>query len=164
MKVAYVKKEIFATTTDHVVTMANVYLQCLETQDANASWAIPDHIAMSKVTLKLILIKNIINYIFSSTIIKKDPCNPNPCISGTCSNEGGNFLCHCPSGYSGTRCENRDHCNPNPCNLGKCTSQGNHYVCQCPPGYSGQHCENRDVCHPNPCHNGLCLPANNQSN
>lgn len=115
--------------------------------------------------LKVIFKRNLVKMYKLLNILKffQDPCNPNPCISGTCSNEGGNFLCHCSSGYSGTRCENRDNCKPNPCNLGKCISQIDRYFCECPPGYSGKRCENKNFCEPNPCQNGVCLQANNQS-
>ncbi len=84
---------------------------------------------------------------------------PNPCVSGTCLNQGGNFFCRCNPGYTGQKCEICDPCTPNPCsNNGQCTSQGTSFVCQCPPGFSGSRCEIRDPCTPNPCaNNGQCM-------
>ena len=76
-------------------------------------------------------------------------------ISGTCLNNGGQFVCQCPPGQLGLRCENKDPCHPNPCVSGTCLNNGGNYLCQCPPGFSGQRCEIRDPCHTNPCVSGM---------
>ena len=76
-------------------------------------------------------------------------------MTGTCLNNGGQFVCQCHPGFSGQRCENRDPCHPNPCVSGTCLNNGGNYLCQCPPGLSGQRCENRDPCHTNPCVSGM---------
>ena len=62
-----------------------------------------------------------------------DPCNhgPNPCENGgTCTDIGGNYVCSCPTGYSGDNCS-EDICQPNPCGAGTCSSDANGYVCDC---------------------------------
>ncbi len=76
--------------------------------------------------------------------------NIKACQNGQCINRGGSFICQCPPGYSGNRCEIKDPCTPNPCVNGQCMNQGGNYLCQCPPGYSGQRCEIKDPCQPNP--------------
>ncbi|CAF4549886.1 unnamed protein product, partial [Rotaria magnacalcarata] len=45
-----------------------------------------------------------------------DPCASQPCMNqGSCMRENGSFLCACPPGYSGSRCEIQDPCQNNPC-------------------------------------------------
>jgi hypothetical protein len=34
-----------------------------------------------------------------------DECAPDPCVRGTCVDQYAAFLCRCPAGYQGTRCE-----------------------------------------------------------
>ena len=34
----------------------------------------------------------------------QDPCSPNPCVHGQCSQSGSTFSCSCNSGYTGPTC------------------------------------------------------------
>ena len=112
-------------------------------------------------------------------------CNPNPCLnSGVCTvGNSGTFVCACPAGFIGTRCEtyssehfknklfeiwqpkltnasffNEKDCSP-PCVFGKCVEQlNNPHKCLCIPGYIGPACDT-DIheCASNPCQNiGVC--------
>ncbi|CAF1538304.1 unnamed protein product, partial [Didymodactylos carnosus] len=90
-----------------------------------------------------------------------DVCIPNPCLNGgQCVPNGvAGFVCRCPEGFTGNRCEDRDVCNPNPCrNGGVCVSNGNgSYQCQCKTGYQGVNCDQNDICGvKNPCICGTC--------
>jgi hypothetical protein len=39
-----------------------------------------------------------------------NPCLSNPCVNGgTCQANGNNAICLCPSGYSGSNCQNCIH-------------------------------------------------------
>ncbi|CAF2817982.1 unnamed protein product [Rotaria sp. Silwood2] len=64
---------------------------------------------------------------------------------GTCTtiSGGAGWICSCPSGFTGDRCQNMiTPCDRNPClNSGKCYPVGNSFTCACPLGYSGQTCE-----------------------
>jgi len=52
------------------------------------------------------------------------------------------YLCQCPNGYYGSRCENRNYCNPNPCaNNGLCTQTTTGYICSCSYPYTGPNCQ-----------------------
>ncbi|XP_061187045.1 neurogenic locus notch homolog protein 1-like [Saccostrea echinata] len=101
-----------------------------------------------------------------------DPCSGSPCLNGgrcLSSSNGQSYLCSCPPGYQGPRCQiDENECLSSPCmNGGICLDGKNGFTCQCPPGeggvhYTGRHCETKiskleDVCTPNPCHNeGYC--------
>ena len=73
------------------------------------------------------------------------------------------YNCECPTGYSGTNCEEDiNECDTNPCQNGAaCTETDGTtltvgvYNCECPTGYSGINCE-EDIneCDTNPCFNG----------
>ena len=45
--------------------------------------------------------------IFSITVIPgPKPCGSNPCYNrGTCQNRGNGYVCTCPPGYTGNRCQ-----------------------------------------------------------
>ena len=36
---------------------------------------------------------------------------------GQCMPNGNSFMCRCPPGFTGQKCENRDPCTPNPVNF-----------------------------------------------
>ena len=88
----------------------------------------------------------------------------NPCRNdGLCSASEGAYLCKCPTGFTGERCE-VDLCYPNPCaHRGKRSGTCQHdvtsgYACTCTPGYEGRDCHQLvDHCKSNPClHGGTC--------
>lgn len=79
----------------------------------------------------------------SNTCNLKDHCLSNPCMNGgACSYSFNDFVCSCPTGYTGKLCQHDiDSCQTNPCLQGgtcidKPGSQG--YECQCPAGYGGK--------------------------
>lgn len=37
-----------------------------------------------------------------------DPCDPNPCGSGTCTVQGELAVCQCPNGFTGEDCSTRE--------------------------------------------------------
>ncbi|XP_004677499.1 PREDICTED: sushi, von Willebrand factor type A, EGF and pentraxin domain-containing protein 1 [Condylura cristata] len=89
-------------------------------------------------------------------------CFLNPCHnSGTCQQLGRGYVCLCPPGYTGLKCEiDIDECSSLPClNNGICKDQVGGFVCECPSGYTGQLCEeNINECSSNPCLNkGTCI-------
>ena len=53
---------------------------------------------------------------------------------GTCLDNG---VCHCPTGYSGKRCET-PNCRPKCLNGGQCVDVN---VCNCKDGYTGARCQ-----------------------
>lgn len=64
-----------------------------------------------------------------------------------------NYMCQCPSGYSGTFCEIFDSCSTFPClNNGVCINKGTFgFECNCTLNFYGKNCENL-----NPCTNQTC--------
>ncbi|TKR93119.1 hypothetical protein L596_007634 [Steinernema carpocapsae] len=113
-----------------------------------------------------------------------NPCEPNPCVWGTCSvNEtSGDFECACDKGYVGKQCETTAWCttttrcscevqttlceNNSTCyikdeydyNTGKYTYLDNVYYCLCGAGFYGPGCGSPLPCTTgNPCeHGGIC--------
>ncbi|KAH0517158.1 Sushi, von Willebrand factor type A, EGF and pentraxin domain-containing protein 1 [Microtus ochrogaster] len=88
-------------------------------------------------------------------------CFLNPCHnSGTCQQLGRGYVCLCPLGYTGLKCETDiDECSSLPClNGGICRDQVGGFTCECPSGYVGQLCEeNINECSSSPCLNkGTC--------
>ncbi|KAM5298505.1 sushi, von Willebrand factor type A, EGF and pentraxin domain-containing protein 1 [Ctenodactylus gundi] len=89
-------------------------------------------------------------------------CFLNPCHnSGTCQQRGRGYICLCPPGYTGLKCETDiDECSSLPClHNGVCRDQVGSFTCECPSGYAGQHCEeNINECVSSPCLNkGTCV-------
>lgn len=68
-----------------------------------------------------------------------ESCTKNPCDGVICLNGGqcSNGTCQCPSGYSGTQCQNFDPCANITCYNGGTCANG---LCNCPTGYSGSDC------------------------
>ena len=59
------------------------------------------------------------------------------------------YLCQCPNGYYGTRCEYRNYCIPNPCsNNGACIQTTTGYICQCSYPYTGTNCQQSMLTYP----------------
>jgi hypothetical protein len=94
-------------------------------------------------------------------------CLPtNPCLnSGKCYPDQSTFVCVCPDGFLGSRCEtNVDDCQGSQCMQGgTCIDGANSYACSCPSGFTGARCEtNVNECLTNPCNgNGLCADGVN---
>ncbi|XP_052694545.1 uncharacterized protein LOC128172873 isoform X5 [Crassostrea angulata] len=94
------------------------------------------------------------------------PCSPNPCINGgTCDESnpptGSKYVCTCPTGFSGDRCENSQTSNPcdsNTCQNGAtCVADATKtdgYRCDCATGFTGDKCEIQNYCVDFPCKNG----------
>ncbi|MBZ3871168.1 Sushi, von Willebrand factor type A, EGF and pentraxin domain-containing protein 1 [Sciurus carolinensis] len=90
-----------------------------------------------------------------------DECSSLPCQnSGICKDQVGEFICECPSGYTGQLCEeNINECSSNPClNKGTCIDGLAGYRCTCAKGYIGVHCETEvNECQSSPClNNAAC--------
>ncbi|XP_059170575.1 basement membrane-specific heparan sulfate proteoglycan core protein-like [Physella acuta] len=73
-----------------------------------------------------------------------DVCSGNKCFyGGTCRpfNIRQGFMCQCPPGYGGDRCERtEERCQPGSCGIGRCTNMLRGYLCICPLPYYGEGC------------------------
>ncbi|CAF1005451.1 unnamed protein product [Adineta ricciae] len=103
---------------------------------------------------------NLVNSCLSS------PCNQGTCVpSSTCQGLLCSYACLCPTGVTGSNCENNNNpCQSNPCqNNGTCLSSSNKFSCRCQLPYGGTLCElTINVCTPNPCfNNGECVRSTN---
>uniref|UniRef100_F6ZCP2 Fibrillin 1 n=1 Tax=Ornithorhynchus anatinus TaxID=9258 RepID=F6ZCP2_ORNAN len=84
--------------------------------------------------------------------------NPNICLSGSCENTKGSFICHCDMGYSQTSLVSRHGCTDdiNECEIGAhncdrhalCTNTAGSFKCSCSPGWigNGVKCTDLDEC------------------
>ena len=96
---------------------------------------------------------------FGATQARADNCANDPCVNGTCIDNGTTFQCECNAGWEGPYCDiDTDDCTPNPCLNGQCSDVGaDAYVCDCEPGWQGVNCGvDVDDCEGNPCGGGLC--------
>jgi hypothetical protein len=86
-----------------------------------------------------------------------NPCDPDPCELGTCTDDGGAYKCSCVAGYEGDRCQTEiNECANAPCVNGTCLDRLGTYECDCgSTGYTGDHCETLiQDCAQTPCENG----------
>ena len=86
-----------------------------------------------------------------SVCVDLEPCDPNPCNSGTCTADGyTGYTCNCNPGYSGDNCEiNIDECASDPCVHGTCVDLVNDYRCDNCAGFTGKSCD--ECAHGNGC-------------
>ncbi|KAM8826970.1 von Willebrand factor D and EGF domain-containing protein isoform 2-T2 [Synchiropus picturatus] len=92
------------------------------------------------------------------TVRSCDCLNGASCVAdGTDPAGGGAYVCACPEGFRGRRCEvDVDDCKPNPCRFGRCIDGINSFTCLCPPGATGRTCrEDVDECASRPCFPGV---------
>ncbi|XP_031549495.1 fibropellin-3-like [Actinia tenebrosa] len=78
-----------------------------------------------------------------------DECASTPCQNGgNCTGKENGFMCECPNGYTGNRCEDKHEgtCTPNPCqNGGTCNSSNGVFWCSCNPNHYGYTCQSVKV-------------------
>ncbi|CAF3511313.1 unnamed protein product [Rotaria sp. Silwood1] len=83
-----------------------------------------------------------------------DPCSHYDCYGGSCKTDHGLARCICPTGRTGSHCED-DICVLYPCaNHGQCIPEGVSRRCVCPSPYYGDDC--REYPPANPCENVYC--------
>jgi hypothetical protein len=85
------------------------------------------------------------------------PCEPNPCVHGSCAADGDAYECACDDGYDGDDCEiDIDDCEGDPCTNGECVDAVAGFQCDCgDSGYTGELCETKiQNCAQTPCLNG----------
>ncbi|XP_038050781.1 sushi, von Willebrand factor type A, EGF and pentraxin domain-containing protein 1-like [Patiria miniata] len=72
-----------------------------------------------------------------------DECSTNPCQTGECENHLGMFVCRCPEGWEGDRCQTKtDYCQTDSClNQATCHSENLGYWCVCPAAFNGTRCQ-----------------------
>lgn len=100
--------------------------------------------------------------------VPPDPCTPDPCHGGTCSDEGeGVFACSdCPDGtfHDGETCADCDAIVA--CAEVTCAGAGASTCETCDWGHDpdlGGACRDHDDCAPNPCHGGTCTDTGVES-
>jgi hypothetical protein len=85
------------------------------------------------------------------------PCEPNPCMHGSCEADGASHACTCDAGYRGDNCEiDIDDCEDEPCTNGTCIDAVDAFQCDCgDTGYTGDLCDTLvQNCEETPCSNG----------
>uniref|UniRef100_A0A7M4E463 Neurogenic locus notch homolog protein 2 n=1 Tax=Crocodylus porosus TaxID=8502 RepID=A0A7M4E463_CROPO len=93
-----------------------------------------------------------------------DVCPQKPCQNGgTCavaSNMPDGFICQCPPGYSGSKCEFSNTCGQMRCKKGElCIQTSSGPRCYCPELLVGEECQATAGCTSAPCQNGgSCHP------
>ncbi|CAG0923871.1 unnamed protein product, partial [Notodromas monacha] len=74
-----------------------------------------------------------------------ETCAQNPCLNGGLCQEAHSaegYACICPSGYSGTNCQELGEvCYAGACGGGRCVQSQGGYECMCPFGKTGKRCE-----------------------
>jgi hypothetical protein len=92
-----------------------------------------------------------------------DPCEPDPCLHGSCEADGASYTCTCETGYRGESCEiDIDDCEDDPCTNGTCVDSVAAFECDCgDTGYTGDLCDTLiQNCEQTPCSNGgVCTDA-----
>jgi Notch-like protein len=86
-----------------------------------------------------------------------DPCEPGPCLHGSCEADGASYTCTCETGYRGENCEiDIDDCEDDPCTNGTCVDAVAAFQCDCgDTGYTGDLCDTLiQNCAETPCSNG----------
>ncbi|KAL4238406.1 hypothetical protein ACF0H5_003115 [Mactra antiquata] len=81
-------------------------------------------------------------------------CQSNPCVHGSCSEDGSSFRCTCDEGFYGHLCaqvksthtaatttQSSHPCQPNPCHHGKCLVEDGSFKCDCHSNYTGVICD-----------------------
>ena len=68
-------------------------------------------------------------------------CASNPCVHGECTDQVGDYQCHCQLPFTGKNCETEmNPCAPSPCmNNAQCvpTNSYQDFKCSCPAGFAG---------------------------
>ncbi|CAJ0583605.1 unnamed protein product, partial [Mesorhabditis spiculigera] len=97
--------------------------------------------------------------VFDSNVCLVSPCKN----GGQCRDHVDKFMCDCPSGFTGERCEiNENECDAKHCANGYCLDGLNSFQCVCDGKWSGTYCDAPyDFCKQKPCKNGgKCINTN----
>jgi hypothetical protein len=89
-------------------------------------------------------------------------CQDDPCVHGTCAENGDDFVCTCAPGYAGDTCEEPfTSCAAGVCGNGACVETAEGPTCECELGWGGPACNvELNECQARPCLNGgTCIDA-----